>query len=61
MVGPKIMYSIRKLVHAELNLAWLKFAIYNPGKLKLNKVFAGKEGRIHFFAVLGTCIPPPPR
>jgi hypothetical protein len=40
VVGPKIMYSIRQLGHAELSLAWLKFAIYNPGKNKLKKGFA---------------------
>ncbi len=40
VVGPKIMYSIRQLVHAELNLTWLKFEIYNPGKFKLNKEYA---------------------
>ncbi len=37
VVGPKIMYSIRQLGHAEISLAWLKFATNNPWKFKPNK------------------------
>jgi|LakMenEpi03Aug12_release.lakeMendotaPanAssembly.Ray.scaffolds.fasta_scaffold3479536_1 hypothetical protein len=40
VVGPKIVYSIRQLVHAEISLAWLKLAINNLGKFKLNKEYA---------------------